>query len=74
MHWTCEIQGAQQKISTKKIYITRKIFYSPRIKSYEPGVSRWAHIHTQILQIDLPTFLSRIVERIWFKIIAFSFW
>ena len=28
-------------------------------------------IHIQILQIDLHTFLLRIVERIWFKIKAF---
>ena len=31
-------------------------------------------IHMQILQTDLHTFLLRIVERIWFKIKAFSFW
>ena len=29
-------------------------------------------IHIQILQTDLHTFLLRIVERIWFKIKAFS--
>ena len=31
-------------------------------------------IHIQILQTDLHTFLSRTVERIWFKIKAFSLW
>ena len=31
-------------------------------------------INIQILQIDLHTFLLRIVERIWFKIKAFSLW
>ena len=31
-------------------------------------------IHIQILQTDLHTFLLRIVERIWFKIKAFSLW
>ena len=30
------------------------------------------NIHIQILQTDLHTFLLRIVERIWFKIKAFS--
>ena len=31
-------------------------------------------INIQILQTDLYTFLLRIVERIWFKIKAFSLW
>ena len=31
-------------------------------------------IHIQILQSDLHPFLLRIVERIWFKIEAFSLW
>ena len=31
-------------------------------------------IHIQIVQTDLHTFLLRIVERIWFKIKAFSHW
>ena len=31
-------------------------------------------IHIQILQIDLYTFLLRIVEIIWSKIKAFSLW
>ena len=32
------------------------------------------NMHIQILQTDLYTFLLRIVERIWFKIKAFSLW
>ena len=31
-------------------------------------------IHIQSLQTDLHTFLAQIVERIWFKIKAFSLW
>ena len=31
-------------------------------------------IHIQSLQTDLHTFLLQIVERIWFKIKAFSLW
>ena len=31
-------------------------------------------IHVQILQTDLHTFVLRMVERVWFKIKAFSLW
>ena len=40
-------------------------------RDFNPSSSK---IHIQILLADLHTFLQKTVERIWFKIKAFSLW
>ena len=52
----------------KKMRVSTVVVFVFRLNPLSPK------IHIQTLQTDLHTFLLRIVERIWFKIKAFSLW